>query len=89
MGSLTASIIPRWYGARLVSHCPGSALDSLDSFRCRSAHSLIVSFGGGLNISASEDSNREAAGEIVERLVDRALEEAADITEILRCQEPR
>jgi hypothetical protein len=32
-GSETASITPRWYSARLVNHCPGSALDSGDSLR--------------------------------------------------------
>jgi hypothetical protein len=46
-GSETASIIPRWYSAREVIHCPGSALLSGDSLRFRSAHWLTVSLGGG------------------------------------------
>src|SRR3990172_1994114 len=51
-GSETASMIPRWYSAREVNHCPGSALLSGESFRYRSAHWLTVSFGGGFTSHA-------------------------------------
>jgi hypothetical protein len=51
-GSDTASIIPRWYSARLVVHRPGSALASGDSIRSWSAHSLTVSFVGGARIAS-------------------------------------
>jgi hypothetical protein len=40
-------MIPRWYSARLVRHCPGSALASELSRRFWSAQSLMVRSGGG------------------------------------------
>src|SRR6056300_733046 len=49
-GSLTASIMPRWYSARLVDQRPASALLSLDNWRYLSAHSLTVNFGGGFRL---------------------------------------
>ena len=45
-----ASMMPRWYSARLVRHCPGSALASELSRRLASAQSLIESSGGGVRI---------------------------------------
>ena len=51
------SMIPRWYSARDVIHFPGSALASLDSCRCVSAHSETVCFGGGAN-AAKQDETR-------------------------------
>lgn len=51
-GSLIASMIPRWYSARLVIHWPGSADDSEESLREESAHSLTVCAGGGFSVAA-------------------------------------
>ena len=50
--SFTASMISRWYGARSVFHCPGSADASWDSFLYLSAQPLTVSSGGGDRIFA-------------------------------------
>ena len=50
--SFTASMISRWYGARSVFHCPGSADASWDSFLYLSAQPLTVSSGGGESIFA-------------------------------------
>src|SRR3712207_2387009 len=47
LGSVKASMMPRWYSARAVTHLPGSALASADNCRNRSAHSLTVRRGGG------------------------------------------
>jgi len=41
-----------------VIHCPGSALDSLDRIRQRSAQSLSGSLDGGLKTLTSEARNR-------------------------------
>src|SRR6059058_4918499 len=51
-GSLTASIIPRWYSARAVIQRPGSALDSAESRRLLSAHCETVRRGGSRQRSA-------------------------------------
>src|SRR5512139_1518149 len=53
LGSSAASIISRWYGARLVCHLPGSALVSLDRRRYSSAHWLVVRRGGGNHLLLS------------------------------------
>ena len=50
VASATVSMISRWYSARLVRHRPGSALDSGESLRLWSAHSLTVSLGGAFQI---------------------------------------
>ena len=52
-GSLNASIIPRWYSARLVCHLPGNGELSRLRIRSASAHCETVNLGGGLNISNS------------------------------------
>src|ERR1700730_16413137 len=41
------------YGVRVVFQRPGDALDSGDRMRSRSAHSLTVKVGGGLNTAAA------------------------------------
>ena len=86
-----ASMMPRWYSARLVRHCPGSALASELSRRLASAQSLIESSGGGRRIAIafrtavanrsgpvriSGDDRRR--GELVERLADRFPDLVAD-----------
>ena len=53
LASEIASMIPRWYSARLVCHCPGSALASELSRRFRSAQSLIVISGGGRRVCSA------------------------------------
>ncbi len=52
-GSEIASMIPRWYSARLVRHWPGSALASELSRRFWSAQSLIVRSGGGFRTASA------------------------------------
>src|SRR5512134_2516859 len=86
-----ASMMPRWYSARLVRHRPGSALASELSRRFASAQSLIESSGGGFRIESdrrtvvasrsgpvriSGDDRRR--GEFVERLADRFADLVAD-----------
>jgi len=84
-------MMPRWYSARLVRHCPGSALASELSRRLASAQSLIVSSGGGRRIASacraatpsragpvriSGDDRRR--GKFLERLADRPADLVAD-----------
>ena len=52
-GSETASMIPRWYSARLVRHWPGAALASELGLRFWSAQSLIVRSGGGFRTASA------------------------------------
>ena len=58
-----ASMIPRWYSARLVRHWPGSALASELSLRFASAQSLIVSSGGGRRVWSAFFTVRRKIGE--------------------------
>lgn len=58
-----ASMIPRWYSARLVRHCPGSALASELSRRFLSAQSLIVRSGGGRSTLSARFTVRPRIGD--------------------------
>ena len=87
-------MIPRWYGARLVRHCPGSALLSVLSLRSRSAHSLTVSRGGEANRAAPWriSSARIVATKLVKRFVDARLERRLTLCRRSPCdgrREPR
>src|SRR5690606_35329356 len=67
-GSLTRSMIARWYGARSVRHRPGSALDSLLSLLSASAHWLTVNRGGGLRIDSRSRAVSLAFSQLCVRL---------------------
>ena len=87
-----ASMMPRWYSARLVRHWPGSALASELSRRLASAQSLIESSGGGFRIESDfrtvaarrsgpirvNGGDDRRRGELVERLADRCADLVAD-----------
>src|SRR5262249_10137040 len=62
-GSEMASCTPRKYSALLVSHCPGSAEASGDSWRSLSAHSESVRVGGGANTASVLAISSRSAGE--------------------------